>query len=67
MLLKNQDLEGGNAREKSQIAELFGVKDAAITAASRRFELLLEDDVQLRERVEKVRESLKFKKYRRDP
>lgn len=50
-----------SGRKLREIAELFGVKDAAVTAASRRFEALLENDVQLRERMEKVSESLKCK------
>jgi putative transposase len=50
-----------------EIAGLFGVKDAAITAGSRRFALQLQDDVKLRERADRVRKALEFKMYRRDP
>lgn len=48
-----------SGRKLREIVELFGVKVAAVTAATRRFEALLENDVQLRERMEKVSESLK--------
>ncbi|UFS72267.1 transposase [Geomonas sp. RF6] len=50
-----------------EIAGLFGVKDAAITAGSRRFAVQLEDDARLREMAETVRKALEFKMYRRDP
>ena len=43
-----------------EIGEIFGVKESAVSQASRRFAQVLERDKELQVKIEKVRKSLKI-------